>query len=290
MENRTVEHHNLREVLGANMRRARKAAGLTLEAIAARLSGSQLAPEGYIDGSRSLNADTYKQWELGRNPVRIDWIPALCDVLDCDPGFLFGEYPQHHRHIADICTVTGLSEKAASNWKAHDYFGTGQGEKIPFPDQSGFTPSEVLSHLMESEAFWRVLGNISWWSKTGVLEASKQLDQYDPTDSGIPIIPGIFEPNPAIVPFKEDARELYMAAATKRFGDAVEEIFADLLEQQRRSSPPTKETAVTLEEEQSASSETSIFYDRQSADRQRMREEANRGVEDLHRVMKTSEK
>lgn len=285
MKKGTVEHRSLRGVIGANMKRARNDAGLTLEVMADRLSNSQFAPVRYVDGSRSLSAATYKQWELGRNPVHLDWVPALCDVLDCDPGFLFGEYPERRHRTADICSATGLSEKAASNWGAYDYHYSVGGKKVPFLDQSGLAPSEVLSRLLESDAFWRVLGNISWWTKTGVLKMSKLADEHNPTACGLPTVPGYIEPNSAIVPFEEKTRDLYMAAATKRFGDAVEEIFADLLEQESRSLSLVKETAETSDEEATAVSEPPVFYDRQSPDRLELYEGLHSDTEALVRTM-----
>ena len=288
MKNEIIKHRTIREELGLNIRKAREDAKLTRSALVERLCRSQLAPGNYADGGRLLKEDTLKQWELGRNSVRLDWIPALCEVLDCDPGFLFGEYPQHHRQTADICAATGLSEKAASNLKEYDYFYKVGGEKTNYPDRSGLTPSEVLSHLLESESFWRVLGNISQWTKTGVLEMARLADQYDPTAGGLPTVPSYIEPNPAMIPFEENMRELYMAAATKRFGDAVEEIFTNLLKQEIM--PPAPNGDVEAIPDNRTSPESPDYYERLRQDRRRMREDSYHDVDDLIRAMQTPEK
>lgn len=60
----------------------------------------------------NLNFNTYKAWENGINHVPIRYIPALCEFLDCDVGYLFGEYKEKRRIIADIHAETGLSEEA----------------------------------------------------------------------------------------------------------------------------------------------------------------------------------
>ena len=59
-----------------------------------------------------LTVDRLKQWELGNNPVDLEWLPAICQVLDVDFGYLFGEYPEKTRVISDIVNVTGLTENA----------------------------------------------------------------------------------------------------------------------------------------------------------------------------------
>ena len=59
-----------------------------------------------------LTVDRLKQWELGNNPVDLEWLPAICKVLDVDFGYLFGEYPEKNRVFSDVARVTGLTEKA----------------------------------------------------------------------------------------------------------------------------------------------------------------------------------
>lgn len=224
------EHGTLRERLGANIQRARNEAGLSRNALVARLCESRLAPKKYTSGDYLLKSDTLKQWELGRNPVHLDWLPALCEVLDCDSGFLFGEYPQRHRITADVCETTGLSETAVGNLKAHDYFYRVGGERVSDTSNAGLEPSAVLSRLLENEKFWRVIGNISMWTKTAVQELFELADQYDPLSGGLPMVPGYMEPNPAKVPFekKNKTADLLIASASRHFGDAVEKIFEDL--------------------------------------------------------------
>ena len=59
-----------------------------------------------------LTVDRLKQWELGNNAVTIEWLPAICQVLDVDIGYLFGEYPEKKRVISDVVKVSGLTENA----------------------------------------------------------------------------------------------------------------------------------------------------------------------------------
>lgn len=57
-----------------------------------------------------MNQDRLKSWEYGVNPVPLEWIPLLCSALDCDVGYLFGDYPEPKRTTSDVVSVTGLSE------------------------------------------------------------------------------------------------------------------------------------------------------------------------------------
>lgn len=61
-----------------------------------------------------LRPDTLKQWELGVNQINIAWIPAICKVLNCDTGYLFGEHEERTYLECDIHEKTGLSEGAIS--------------------------------------------------------------------------------------------------------------------------------------------------------------------------------
>lgn len=59
-----------------------------------------------------MTAERLKQWEYGNNPISHEWIPAICEVLDCDIGYLFGEYDERKRELSDVSKTTGLSENA----------------------------------------------------------------------------------------------------------------------------------------------------------------------------------
>lgn len=61
---------------------------------------------------KELTEDVLKMWELGRNAINIEWIPALCHVLRCDVGFIFGEHSERTATISDVRNETGLPEDA----------------------------------------------------------------------------------------------------------------------------------------------------------------------------------
>lgn len=95
------------QTMGDRLRAARDAKGYSRQDAADRLNECSFHPP-----SDEMNDGRLKQWEYGNNPIDVSWIPAICDVLSCDAGFLFGEYEQLTKEKSDACAITGLSEPA----------------------------------------------------------------------------------------------------------------------------------------------------------------------------------
>lgn len=111
----------VKQVVGKRIKQARNEKGLSRLALAKSMcTSSKASNEASVgkyemeDLERKLEA-RIRQWESGANPVDIEWIPAICDVLSCDVGYLFGDYNEHTRVFADITKETGLSEAAIRN-------------------------------------------------------------------------------------------------------------------------------------------------------------------------------
>lgn len=109
----------VREMVGFRIRLARETKKLSRAAFAELLIQNELSPTittrkntSEIKTPAEALADRLKQWEYGNNPVDLEYIPAICKVLECDTGYLFAEYSEKSRVFSDLCAVTGLSEKA----------------------------------------------------------------------------------------------------------------------------------------------------------------------------------
>lgn len=107
----------VQKIIGSRIRAAREYGNLSRNEFAELLLQSEEYPE--IAPRKSSNeistpaeklVNRIKQWERGENPVGLEFIPAICDVLHCDVGYLFGDYEEHYRVAADISAYTGLSE------------------------------------------------------------------------------------------------------------------------------------------------------------------------------------
>lgn len=60
-----------------------------------------------------ISRPTLDAWEKGEgNSPTISDLLRLCEVFNCDFGYLVGEYEERTRPITDICKETGLSSKA----------------------------------------------------------------------------------------------------------------------------------------------------------------------------------
>lgn len=81
------------------IKRARKGVKLTQEELAKKMC---------------CNRETVTAWENGRNIPTLDSLFQLCEICQCDFGFIVGEYEQKRREISDVCEVTGLSPGAVN--------------------------------------------------------------------------------------------------------------------------------------------------------------------------------
>lgn len=90
----------LQEAIASRITEEREALGLTKEGLAERLN---------------VNRNTITSWERqdikGRYPPLED-LARMCDLFNCELGYLLGEYNCKTRAATDIQAETGLSERA----------------------------------------------------------------------------------------------------------------------------------------------------------------------------------
>lgn len=95
-----MDYISVSERIGNKIKELRKEAGWTQEILAHEMNLSE--------NSRS----TIRNWEKGERLPTTDQLIQLCGLFHCDIGFLFGDYEQRYRSLADISEITGLSESA----------------------------------------------------------------------------------------------------------------------------------------------------------------------------------
>lgn len=159
---------------------------------------------------KPLMPDTLKQWEYGTNAVSIEWIPAICKVLDCDVGFLFAEYKCKHHETADASQVTGLSESAI--------------EKLTTLYRLyGLDAIDLLSSLICQDDFLIALANVlnakEWKQKQSpepfLISDVDSVETKDPNDSFVIERDG-----------RQTAITVYMQEAERLFRNAAESVTA----------------------------------------------------------------
>jgi len=143
----------VRKIVGKRLEAARKRKGLSRPGLAALLLQHSRAPiESNVCADTNLMAARLKQWEYGNNPVELEWIPAICDILECDTGYLFGEYEALQHPIADVCQETGLSKEAVK--RLQQLAKVTNGSKLGTVAKGYIIEEvEIISRLIESSLF-----------------------------------------------------------------------------------------------------------------------------------------
>lgn len=116
MTNGIYDTSLVKTIMGQRLREAREEIKLSRDKFSQLLNTFSDRP--ITNGKQEeMNVERLKQWEYGNNPIAVEWLPLLCRALNCDVGYLFGEYEEKHREAADIRKTTGLTEDAISALK-----------------------------------------------------------------------------------------------------------------------------------------------------------------------------
>lgn len=160
MKNGINNTKTVKSIMGQRIQRAR--GKLSRAKFSDKLNACANRP---IDSERldEMNVERLKQWEYGNNPVALEWIPAICEVLECDVGYLFGEYKEKKREFSDACAITGLSEESIIQLDRmyHDsHFPDGVGLGVI---KNGYVLGHVsvLDEIIKSDGFIWLLNQLS---------------------------------------------------------------------------------------------------------------------------------
>lgn len=203
----------VKKTIGINIKRARKEKKLSMQAFADILAANRKAPvlRGKPD---TISVDRLKMWENGTNPVELEWIPAICDVLGCDVGYLFGEYEELTRQVSDICKATGLSEDAVEAIRSMGDINLKDGvlHRAEF--------QEVISCMFEDPRFSSMIPHVI---EAEQLRTSPEIDQ-DTTAMELTQSMGKVESLGFVVLRREDARQFHLRQAAQVFLSVVSDI------------------------------------------------------------------
>ncbi len=119
--------------------------------------GNRIANERKLNGFKSQDAlcdelhisrNTLSKLENGQGSIDLQTLIKLCELFDCDVGYLLCEYNCKRHDTADIHEVTALSEKAIENiinFKSVPLFG----------DNTNF-----LNNLLEDDCLFKIKARI----------------------------------------------------------------------------------------------------------------------------------
>lgn len=148
--------------IGARLTSARNARGLSRRALCGlvnqniNIGRAMKTPYDLLE----LHEGTYRQWENGTNFVSLVYLPVLCEVLDCEVGYILCEYDKPHKDVADICKETSLSAAAVEKLQQSS-------ERHKIDSHGGFyypgklSELDMLSLLIENRNFWEALTTLS---------------------------------------------------------------------------------------------------------------------------------
>ncbi len=87
-----------------------------LENIGKRIANEREAMQETQDGLAKLlgrsNRIPISRWENGKAAPPLEDLMKLCEIFECDIGYMMGEYEEKHRDTAEAVENTGLSEEA----------------------------------------------------------------------------------------------------------------------------------------------------------------------------------
>lgn len=219
----------VRKMVGKRLESARKERSLSRPEFAALLLQHSKAPiESGACADTNLMAARLKQWEYGNNPVELEWIPAICDILGCDAGYLFGEYEALQHSVADVCQETGLSKEAVK--KLRQLAKVVNGSKLGAGAKGYIIEStEIISRLIESSLFLDMTSDIALYliyggvlpaqaySKTEKELSKKEYERFYmwANGAGLEIIA------------RQDVKEMYLQKASDSLKKICEEMITN---------------------------------------------------------------
>lgn len=146
-------------MIGERIKEARKSCNMTK---------SKLAEKCELQQYQTITA-----WESGNSIPSLSKLLDLCDILNCDIGYLLGEYPEKTRIKSEICTETGLSENAVHKLTMFN------GSKSPFREPFYTQFLDFYSMFIEDVSIWGMLsympGKILQIEKEGLSKAQEDI-------------------------------------------------------------------------------------------------------------------
>lgn len=127
-----------KEEVGKRIKALRESRGWTQQRLAEELKLSN-------DSRQTVN-----KWEHGTTPPTLKNLLKLCQLFDCDIGYLFCEYDCKTREATDIQEVTGLSEENIS-WLSRI---NNTNDKY-----AGVVSLDLINYILSNSDFWNKLND-----------------------------------------------------------------------------------------------------------------------------------
>lgn len=150
------------KIIGERIRQARKDKDWSQDRLIEELRDRQAG----ISRGKLVSIERGKAGAFGT--LSLTALFAMCEMFDCDMGYLLGEYDERHRVAAEVCDATGLDEVAVQRLLTLKADRAGQHREQVF----GATPrAEILSRIIADPEFWRIINNLSVWTSPVIADS-----------------------------------------------------------------------------------------------------------------------
>ena len=101
-----------------------------------------------------------RRWEKGEAMPSLKQLCQMAEIFGCDVGYLLADYDQRTRDAADLCHITGISEKGAERLKAIKKDPVSGFAKNSDGDLYPVSARRTVSILLESDRFNRLIDRL----------------------------------------------------------------------------------------------------------------------------------
>lgn len=155
------------------------------------------------------------KWERGETIPSLDSLLSLCDVFECELGYLLGEHDCYTRAATDIQALTGLSEQAIKHIKHN-------GEKRlkdGYYDLSHGVQKKLLNAFLESPEFASVMLQLRLYYAlaTTADNTHNALEDVEFTGNDLAKAERVAESIGSVIVEKRDAAESFLSIAAEYF-------------------------------------------------------------------------
>ena len=171
-----------------------------------------------------------RKWEKGEAMPSLKQLCQMSEIFGCDVGYLLADYDQRTRDAADVCHITGLSERAVARL-----------EGIKKDPVSGFAKNSdggtyivsarrTINELLESEHLDRLLYRLGEFLifSGSTAEPVEQDDDFSVEDDGYRRTINFVRSQGSEIVKRSKIAEMYLLTAADEF----KEIFREIAEEQ----------------------------------------------------------
>ncbi len=174
----------------------------------------------------SVSRQTLSKWEKGDEKTHplLDDLFKMCNLFNCELGYLLCEYDCKTRAATDIQAITGLSEAAILQLNAWH-----ESEESPHPITADIKILDVISRLIEAGGEGHMHGFY-----VGILKAMKCKNVYDGrtsesrTKDMSQALQLLGKHGYALIEDAKMQREYYMYEATRHFNQVISDVIIQL--------------------------------------------------------------